>query len=140
MQQQEISELSVENLESSIKTFRIENIIGYVLFIVVIGWAVVLPLSSRTLDSPLNPIQVFIHWPSLLVVIGGTIALVLFIGSTSIGQSFTLGFSLTGLIGSLMGLVQVFFSMASEVPPGPISSGNIPGRPLPFLTIYPLTL
>jgi hypothetical protein len=58
--------------------------------------------------------EVFVYWPSLLVVLGGTIVLVMFIGDAAAGRSFTLSFALTGLIGSLMAFVQTLISFSSR--------------------------
>ncbi|NOR54542.1 MAG: hypothetical protein GQ536_10740 [Candidatus Aminicenantes bacterium] len=89
-----------------------ENIIGYILFISVTSWAIVVPsLSLQT--SRFQPWDLIIYWPSILVVLGGTMALVLFVGNSASGRSFTLGFFVTGLIGSLMGFIQVLLGFAS---------------------------
>lgn len=85
------------------KSLRLENIFGYALFILSLGGVFLGSLSSLTSDSPLNPASVFLYWPSLLIVAGGTIVLVLFIGGAAIGQSFTLSLALTGFIGTLVG-------------------------------------
>lgn len=92
--------------------FRPENIIGYILFLSITSWAIVVPsLSLRT--PRFQPWDWIIYWPSILVVLGGTIALVLFVGNSASGRSFTLGFFVTGLIGSLMGFIQVLLGFAS---------------------------
>jgi hypothetical protein len=100
--------------EKAFKTLRLENIIGYALFITVVGWALISSLSQYEAHSPLNPLEVFIYWPSILVVLGGTIVLVMFIGDAAAGRSFTLSFALTGLIGSLMAFVQTLISFSSR--------------------------
>lgn len=103
-----------EVLEKPGKTLRIENIIGYALFIAVVGWAIISSISLKESHSPLNPMEVFVYWPSILVVLGGTIVLVMFIGDAAAGRSFTLSFALTGLIGSLMAFVQTLISFSSR--------------------------
>jgi hypothetical protein len=100
--------------EKADKILRFENLIGYVLFIAVVGWTIISSLSQNELDGPLNPWEVFIYWPSILVVLGGTIVLVMFIGDAVAGKSFTLSFALTGLIGSLMAFVQTLISFSSR--------------------------
>jgi hypothetical protein len=100
--------------EKAVKILRFENIIGYALFIAVVGWTIISSLSLSEFDGPLNPWEVFIYWPSLLVVLGGTIVLVIFIGDAVAGKSFTLSFALTGLIGSLMAFVQTLISFSSR--------------------------
>jgi len=100
--------------EKAVKILRFENIIGYALFIAVVGWTIVSSLSLYESGSPLNPMEAFIYWPSLLVVLGGTMVLVMFIGDAAAGRSFTLSFALTGLIGSLMAFVQTLISFSSR--------------------------
>ncbi len=54
------------------------------------------------------------YWPSLLIVLGGTIAIALFIGTASGGQTFTFGFAVTGFIGALIGCIQVLLGLSSR--------------------------
>jgi biopolymer transport protein ExbB/TolQ len=112
--QKEISEAYEASTESISKTFRFENIVGYILFIAVMGWIIISSLGSIEADSPIKPSQFFTYWPSLLVVLGGTIAIVVFIGNGLSGQLFTLGFALTGLLGTLLGFVQVLLGMSTH--------------------------
>jgi amino acid transporter len=100
--------------ENAFKILRFENMIGYALFIAVVGWTIVSSISLYESGGPLNPWEVFIYWPSLLVVLGGTIVLVMFIGDAAAGRSFTLSFALTGLIGSLMAFVQTLISFSAR--------------------------
>jgi hypothetical protein len=100
--------------EKADRILRFENIIGYALFIAVVGWTIISSLTQNELAGPLNPWEVFIYWPSLLVVLGGTIVLVMFIGDAAAGRSFTLSFALTGLIGSLMAFVQTLISFSAR--------------------------
>lgn len=100
--------------EWALKNLRFENIIGYALFIAALGWTIIYPLSMRPAEGPLNPVEMFVHWPSLLVVGGGAVALVMFMGHAAVGQSFTLSFAFTGLIGSLMGFVQTLIGFSSR--------------------------
>lgn len=108
----------LEAQEAHIKTdekqiLRYENLIGYVLFIALMGWTIIAATSTEV-SLPLTPLDMFIHWPSLLVVVGGTIVLVLFAGDAAGGRSITLSFAFTGLIGILMGFVLVLHSLASK--------------------------
>ncbi len=115
--QREIFEEAPETHEKSRQgataAFNLENIIGYILFLSLTSWAIVVsPLSLQA--SRFKPWDWIIYWPSILVVLGGTIALVLFVGNSASGRSFTLGFFVTGLIGSLMGFIQVLLGFASR--------------------------
>ncbi|MFB0566939.1 MAG: MotA/TolQ/ExbB proton channel family protein [Candidatus Aminicenantaceae bacterium] len=114
LQHTEVPEAEEGRPESIFKNFRFDNIIGYALFIAVVGWVIASSLLSKPLDGSLSPSKFFIHWPSLLVVVGGTGVIAIFIGNVASGQSFTLGFALTGIIGILMGFVQVLISMSSR--------------------------
>lgn len=67
-------------------------------------------MMSPAQGSQFTPLQWFIHWPSLLVVAGGTLALVLFANDAGDGRSITVSFAFTGLIGTLMGFVQLLQS------------------------------
>jgi hypothetical protein len=61
-----------------------------------------------------GPLPVLLHWPSVLVVIGGSVALALFIGAGAGARAWTFGFSMTGLIGLLMGLIQGLFGFVNR--------------------------
>jgi hypothetical protein len=54
-----------------------------------------------------------VYWPSLLVVFGGTLALVLFLEDGVWRSAISPGFAITGLIGSLMGFVQVLLGISA---------------------------
>lgn len=87
------------------------NIVGYGLLLLILGWVIGAPLMTRTQESPMNPAEIFIHWPSLLVVLGGTVILVLFMGSSRMGRSLTLSFAFTGLIGALVGVIKIMMAI-----------------------------
>ena len=86
-----------------------DQIIGYVLFAAVLAVTVIFLVRGQPQVGPLPIGKLLLHWPSCLVVIGGTIALALFIGPGAGARAWTLGFALTGLIGLLMGLIQALF-------------------------------
>lgn len=99
------------------KTFGVTHILGYLLFSLCMTGIIASSLSPLTSDSPINPATVFLYWPTLLIVAGGTILFVLFIGGKAIGHSLTLSFALTGLTGTLVGyymLLQGFLSHQIE--------------------------
>lgn len=82
---------------------RFEHVTGYLVFIGIVLWK---------LDSPLNP---FIHWPSLTIVFGGGMALVMLFGDITTGRPFTLSFAFTGLVGLLMGFTQFLYSLMRSI-------------------------
>ena len=96
------------------KSIRFENVLGYLLFLIIVSWMVFKPVLGIA-HLNFSPFDWIIHWPSLLVVLGGTIALVLFVGSAGAGRMLTPAFAVTGLIGSLMGFIQVLLGLASKV-------------------------
>jgi MFS family permease len=91
---------------------RVETIIGYILFLGMTTWAILGP--SLSAGVPLKSWEWIVSWPALLVVLGGTTALVLFAGDMAAGSAFTLSFALTGLIGSLAGFIQVLLGFSSR--------------------------
>jgi flagellar motor component MotA len=99
--------------EGAIAPLCIENIIGYVLIAAIIVWSLIESALSSN-DPILEAWEWIVYWPSLLVVLGGTIAIVLFVGNSPKGRTFTFGFAVTGLIGSLMGIIQVLLGFASR--------------------------
>lgn len=77
--------------------WNIEKIIGIILFITTIGFAI----------NTAEALLIFIHWPSLLIVAGGAIFFVICAGNGEDGLSTTLSFAFTGVIGILFGVVQM---------------------------------
>ncbi|MDH4217359.1 MAG: MotA/TolQ/ExbB proton channel family protein [Candidatus Aminicenantes bacterium] len=109
----EITEENEKTQDRITAPLSFENIIGYVLIIaIIIGTFIKAAISSKT--PIFDAWEWMIYWPSFLVVLGGTIALVLFVGNSAKGQTFTLGFAVTGLIGSLMGIIQVLLGFSSR--------------------------
>jgi hypothetical protein len=68
---------------------------------------------------------VFIAWmPSFLVVLGGTLALMLFWGGNNARLTPSTAFAGMGLIGSLMGFIQMLHGMTD---PSPRAIGQVAG-------------
>jgi flagellar motor component MotA len=82
--------------------------IGYVLFLSVLA-STILTLS---LPAAWGALRWIVYWPSLLVVLGGAVALVLFVGESDSGPTLSMAFAIMGLIGSLMGFIQALFGFA----------------------------
>lgn len=83
--------------------------IGYVLFLSVLA-LIAFDFSIPMLWSVMS---VIVHSPSLLVVVGGALVLMLFSGEGNSGRNLSMSFAAMGLIGSLMGCIQVLFGIAS---------------------------
>jgi hypothetical protein len=86
-----------------------DRIIGTVLFVVVLALTVVFIIKGQPQSGDLPVGKLLLHWPAYLVVLGGSIALALFVGVGAGARAWTLGFALTGLISLLMGLIQGLF-------------------------------
>ena len=65
-----------------------------------------------------------VYRPSLLVVLGGTLALILFMGGNNTRLTPSAAFAGMGLIGSLMGFIQMLHGMTD---PGPQGIGHVAG-------------
>jgi hypothetical protein len=85
------------------------RILGYILFAVVVGLTIVFMIGGEPRGGPLPLGKILLHWPAILVVLGGAIALALFIGAGAGARALTLGFAVTGLVSLLMGLIQALF-------------------------------
>jgi hypothetical protein len=81
---------------------------GYVLFFAV--------LVSCFLKVPLSAGDLIALKPALLLVLGGTIALMLFMRGANSGPTLSTAFAAMGFIGSLMGAIQMLFGMAEGTP------------------------
>ena len=86
-----------------------DRIIGYVLFAAVIGLTVAFIIKGQPPSGELPIAMLLLHWPAYLVVLGGSVALALFVGAGAGARAWTLGFAMTGLIALLMGLIQALF-------------------------------
>ncbi len=87
------------------------RILGYVIFAAVLGLSLVFMIGGDPQNGPLPIVKVLFHAPAILVVVGGAIALALFTGAAG-GRAWTVGFSMTGLIALLAGLIQALFGFA----------------------------
>ena len=92
----------------------LERILGYVLFAAVVVLTVLFLVKGQPQGGPLPVGKVLLHWPAILVIIGGAIALALFMGAGAGARAWTLGFGMTGLIGLLTGLIQALFGFAHK--------------------------
>jgi len=106
---------TMAKLEASwAKSMRFENVLGYLLFLVAVAWTAFKPVLGMAYLN-FSPFDWVIYWPSLLVVVGGTTALVLFVGGAGAGKVLTPAFAITGLVGSLLGFIQALLGIAGKV-------------------------
>jgi TonB family protein len=94
---------------SSIGRFSIRYgaVIGYVLFVLILDLTIPKSILWNALPS-------IIYWPSLLVVLGGALALMLFIGGVNSGPPLSMSFASMGLIGFLMAFIQMLLGIGSS--------------------------
>jgi hypothetical protein len=96
--------------------WRFGAAIGYVLFFSVL--ASYLTSAILKLPSP-SPSMFFMGCkPGMFVVLGGAIALMLFVGGSRSGPALSTAFAGMGLIASLMGWIQMMFGMTMSSPQG----------------------
>ncbi len=88
---------------------QFSRLAGYLLFVAMLLSTLLRP-STGSIGAVTGWI---IYWPSLLLVVGGTLALLLFLGDAAAPSAISPGFALTGFIGSLMGFVQVLFGLSA---------------------------
>jgi hypothetical protein len=90
--------------------WRFGTVLGYVLFLSVLVSTSRMPLNLSELWS--------VYRPPLLVVLGGTLALMLFMGGNNTRLTPSAAFAGMGLIGSLMGFIQMLHGMTFPSPQG----------------------
>lgn len=112
-QQEETQDVHRTQADDSSSTLRIEHVLGYILFIAVFAWTIIRP-SLANIYPHFKPVEWLANWPALLVVLGGTLIIVLFVNHTSYGSTWTLSFALTGLLGSLMGFILVLLGFVGR--------------------------
>jgi hypothetical protein len=96
------------------RTMFPDRIIGYVLLAALLVLTVIFLINGQTEAGPLPAVKLLLHGPAYLVVFGGAIALALFMGPGAGARAWTAGFSMTGLVGLLMGLIQALFGFAHK--------------------------
>ncbi|HTY64363.1 MAG TPA: hypothetical protein VMG30_19085 [Acidobacteriota bacterium] len=107
---------SAERSSASIEPsrWRLGAVIGYVLVIGVLTFFLV----SNALKLGLPQYLWMGYRPGMLVVLGGTIALMLFLGRAGSGTMLSTAFAAMGFIGSLLGCIQMLCSMTMNFPLG----------------------
>jgi hypothetical protein len=96
--------------------WRFGTVFGYVLFLAALVSTSHVLLNLSELWS--------VYRPSLLVVLGGALALILFMGRNNTRLTPSAGFACMGFIGSLMGFIQMLIGMTD---PGPQGIGHVAG-------------
>jgi len=94
---------------ASLRFLSVERVASYVSFAAVLALTALPRLQGASADLPLPPAKVLLHWPAILAVLGGGIALALFMGAGAGARAWTLGFAAMGLVALLTGLIQGLF-------------------------------
>jgi flagellar motor component MotA len=94
--------------------WRFGATIGYVLFFSVLASF----LTSALFKLPSPGGLWMAYQPGMLLVLGGAIALMLFMGGSNSGSTLSTAFAGMGLITSLMGCIQMLFGMTDSGPQG----------------------
>jgi hypothetical protein len=90
-----------------------EHLVGPLLLLSLVAWTISRPSSA--LPSPLPaPWHSLLHWPALLVVVGGTAAVLLLAGRPLARRIRSVSFAVAGATGTLIGLVQVLLGFAAR--------------------------
>ncbi len=89
---------------------RYGTVIGYILFLSIFALTIP-PLSKSALWNALPSI---VYWPSVLVVLGGVAAMVLFMGGVNAGPPLSMSFACMGLIGFLIAFIQMLLGIGSS--------------------------
>jgi hypothetical protein len=90
----------------------VERAASYVSFAAVLVLTALPQVRGVSQQGPLPIVKVMLHWPAILFVFGGAIALALFMGQGAGARAWTLGFAVTGLVGLFTGLIQALFGFA----------------------------
>jgi disulfide bond formation protein DsbB len=100
---------SAAGAEGEFGRWKFSHIAGYAIFVALL-LSTILMLPKAEIGGALKWI---VYWPSLLVVFGGTLALLLFLGNTARESAISPAFAVTGLIGTLTGFIQTLLGLAA---------------------------
>ncbi len=94
---------------SEIGNWTLSHFAGYGLFAAILGATILRPPVTGIGAS----ITWIVYWPSLLVVWGSTLGLLLFMGNGTRHAVISPAFAITGMIGSLIGFIQVLWGVSA---------------------------
>lgn len=84
----------------------VATVAGLVVLAGLLAW----PLTFSSLG--LGPVAWLLHWPAVLIVVGGTVAIALYLGASSTGTTLTVSLGAAGTLAALAGLVQALRGFA----------------------------
>jgi hypothetical protein len=105
----DVSAAPAPGIQTEIGGWQFRHILGYALFAAVFVTTLLKPPATEIWAI----LGWIVYWPSLLVVFGGTLALLLFLGDVVREPKISPGFAVTGLIGSLIGFLQVLLGISA---------------------------
>ena len=89
---------------------RYGAIIGYILFFSTL--ILTIPHLSRAMLW--NALPSIVYWPSVLVVLGGALVLMLFVGSVNSGPPLSMSFASMGILGFLIAFIRMLLGIGSS--------------------------
>ena len=89
---------------------RYGAVIGYILFFS----ALILTIPHLSKTMLWNALPSIVYWPSLLVVLGGALALMLFVGSVNSGPPLSMSFASMGILGFLIAFIRMLLGIGSS--------------------------
>lgn len=102
---------SGRSLSKTVSLWRIESGVGLFLLIAILFGTTVFRLQQDpTRNFP--SLGFFLDWPAVLVVVGGTFVLTMFLGPRAWGASLTLASAVTGFVGAIVGFLRVMLAVS----------------------------
>ncbi len=93
---------------AGVSNWSFSHLVGYALFAALLLSTLLMPRPTAVGAAA----GWIVYWPSLLVVFGGTLALLLFLGDAALASAVSPIFAATGMIGCLMGFVQALLGIS----------------------------
>lgn len=88
---------------------RYGAVIGYILFFS----ALILTIPHLSKGMLWNALPSIVYWPSVLIVLGGALALMLFVGSVNSGPPLSMSFASMGILGFLIAFIRMLLGIGS---------------------------
>jgi TonB family protein len=89
---------------------RYGAVIGYILFLA----ALILTTPHLSKAMLWNALPSIVYWPSVLVVLGGALVLMLFVGNVNSGPPLSMSFASMGILGFLIAFIRMLSGIGSS--------------------------
>lgn len=91
--------------------YRVESGVGLLLLIAILFGTMAFRLHQNpTRNFP--PLNFFLDWPAVLIVVGGTALLTMFLGPRTWGSSVTFASAVIGLVGAIVGFLKAMLAVS----------------------------